>query len=189
MVVALDVNPGGRALTHGYLGLAEIVPDDQVGEVLELRFARPVSRLHDGRPGDVSEFVAAWTFVEAFIAGRPVVVSNAAYDLAALRKLLTAAGMEPPPLAVSDLLAIRRSVAPSLGRGSVWAAVRALGLMTLEEQHPRVEAGRSRPFPAERGTASDDALMAALVLVGLAGRVGCSPVELLSRFRPLTLGS
>jgi hypothetical protein len=187
-IVALDVNPGGRTTPDGHLGVAEIVGDEVVGH-FEVRFDHPIARLHDGRPGEVGEFRAAWTFVEAFIGGRPVAVSNGCYDSPALAKLLVAAGLPAPPgLSLWCTKLIWRSLRPGVLIDNVWAAARRLGMIELAEQVRLLDAARSGSPPVSTA-AQDDALMCALMLLGLARDNGCSAGELLAGAVPRVLSA
>jgi hypothetical protein len=179
-IVGLDVNPGGRLTPDGYLGLAEIVGDEVV-EHFEVRFTPPVARLHDGRPGETEDFRAVWAFVEAFIGGRAVVVSNGCYDSPALAKLLIAAGLAAPAgLSLWCVGSMWRRLRPGVLIDNVWAAARRLGMVELAAQVALLDAARSRPR-AVRAAADDDALMCALMLLGLAREAGCSAGELVGR--------
>lgn len=126
--VCLDVEPGGAGRAEGAIGIAEI-GDEGPGVAFQVRFPSPFARGGDGRG-----FAEVWLWLEAFIAGRPLVAYVAQYDRRQLGRLLAAAGAPPPGL---TMRCAYQAACKALGRPAPSAQEWAVQLWSAAEVERR----------------------------------------------------
>jgi DNA polymerase III epsilon subunit-like protein len=170
--VAIDVEPGGATTPKAYLGAVEVV-DGRVGARVLIRIAAERRDEWTGR----LQIPAGWhlddalRMLDAFVADDPVVVYNARYDCAALRRMHASAGMVLPEWRCLDALRVVRA-AERGERGnfySLQSVVLRRHLFSDEEcDRRRLIARTQRTNKWLLHDAEDDALAAALVVLDCA---------------------
>lgn len=170
--VAIDVEPGGATKPEAYLGAVEVV-DGALGAQVLLRIA---AERRDSLSGGVVQ-ASGWDLsnalrmLDAFIGEADVVVYNARYDCAALRRLHDAARLPLPSWRVLDALRVVRANEGDDPRYfySLQSVVLRRALLTEEECDRRRElhrTGHTNKWLLH--DAQDDAMAAALVILDCA---------------------